>query len=248
MASTARLWFDPKGIVMRPARHARSACAALAAGFFALAASPSARAIVLFSETPFYTVTVSQPGSDFGIVLNNAQTTRFSTAAPFVLEVGPSQRDSVTLHTSARFDAKPGYILTGMTVSGAAPSEAWEGSYSVGGTWVALTPGPSADASGTFPTIFNVTWNQNTEGVFEPATVGLPAPTLFFTADLVLNVSGAADCGRAVCARTGDPHVRVDLTWAAAPVPEPGTWALLSGGLMLLAGVRLRRSRHIGHA
>jgi hypothetical protein len=246
LASTARLWFDLKGIVMRPARHTRSACAALAAGCFALAASAPAQAIVLFSETPFYTVTVSQPGSDFGIVLNNAQTTRFSTATPFLLEVGPSQSASVILKTSARFDAKPGYILTGMTVSGAAPSEAWEGGYSVGGTWTALTAGSAADASGTFPTIFNVTWNQNTEGAFPPATVGLPSPTLFFTANLNLSVGGAADCGRAVCARTGDPHVRVDLSWAAAPIPEPGTWALMSGGLVLLAGIGLRRSRDIG--
>jgi hypothetical protein len=231
---------------MRPVRHTRFAWTAFAAGCLALVAASPARAIVQFSETPFYTVTVSQPGSDFGITFNNAQTTEFSTATPFVLEVGPSGRNSVTLHTSARFDAKPGFILTGMTVSGAAPSEAWEGGYSVGGAWVAITPGPAADASGTFPTISNSTWNQNTEGVFQPAAVGLPAPTLFFSADLVLSVSGAADCGRSVCARTGDPHVRVDLSWAAAPVPEPGTWVLVSGGLVLLVGIGSRRSRDIG--
>lgn len=227
---------------MHPARHIRTVSVAFVVGLSAFAASSSTWAAVLFSETPYYTVTVTQPGSDFGIVFNDSQTTRFSTDAPFVIEAGPGQRASVTLHTGARFDAKPGYVLTGLTVSAGAVAEAWEGGYGVGGAWTAINPGVAFDASGSFPTVSNAVWNQNAAIEFAPATVGMLSPALFFSADLVLNVAGSgADCGRPVCARIGAPSVRVDLTWAAAPVPEPEIWALMAGALAILALARPRR-------
>lgn len=229
---------------MRPVRHTRFAHVLVAAGFTAFLAPPAAQAGVLFAEGATYSVTVPQPGSDFTISFNNAQTTVFTPDMPFVIEAGAGNVETVVLHTGARFDAKPGFILTGLTVSAGANAEAWEGGYSVGGTWVALNPGIPADATGSFGPVGNVTYNQNASIEFPGVNVGLQSPTLFFSADLVLRVAGSApDCGRTVCARIGDPHVRVDVQWTAVPIPEPETWALMTAGVMLVGGAALRRPR-----
>ena len=189
---------------------------------------------VLFAESPQYTVTVIQPPAALPISFHAQQTTRFAPDGAFVMEVGPGQSQTSTLRTVALFQAKPGFILTGVTLSGAAVAEAWEGSYSVGGSWTVGTPSNPATASGSFPTASNVTWNQNASIEFPGAVVNATAGSIQVDAQLALGIGGAsaAFCGRPICARIGAPSIRVDVSWASAPPPVVPAFA--PGGLFLL--------------
>lgn len=190
---------------------------------------------VLFAESPQYTVMVIQPPAALPISFHAQQTTRFAPDGAFVMEVGPGQSQSSTLRTVALFQAKPGFILTGVTLSGGAAAEAWEGGYSVGGSWTVGTPSNPATASGSFPTVSNVTWNQNAAIEFPSAVVNAAASWIAVDASLVLGVGGAppAFCGRPICARIGAPSIRADVSWTSAtpPLLVP---AFAPGGLFLL--------------
>lgn len=223
----------------------RPRAAAGAAALAFLAAGPAA-ANTSFADQSDYTVTVSA-GSALSIysVYGGVGITGYSieNAPAYLLLAGPGGYLSAAPDLKATFVADPGRVFTRIEWTLGVDVSTAEGGGYVQMDW--NLAGGSSTVSGATPTWTNPVWFWNaTTTLYSPVVV---LDDSSFQLDITANLAaagypGGCSGGDGFCARVGAPYVKVWVETAAAPVPEPGSGALLLAGGGVLALLARRRT------
>ena len=209
---------------------ARSAVAlAAVAGLWAGPASANSSGF----KSYYYSVTIG-PASDFSIYNGEAQTSWYSLAdAPQWFMVADGGVVTTTNNLIATFTADPGWVFKSVDVM-----LAGESVYVYDGT-ATLNLNTTVSSNSTGVTDAAASWQNPWWFQGATAVVNLYQPT-FALNDTTFQLDVTAFFRYEGHGALGHPELRADVGMVPAPVPEPGTAALLISGIGGL-GLLLRR-------